>query len=115
MSALKRTTMDLVEETAQEALSLWVCAIAVGFEDMTKFVFYQPDEALVRKELEVLVKKGGEAIGLIGIEKSPSAGGTTLIVKTRPFDEYAAAPWVEAYLHALVDKFRQLAVATRAM
>jgi hypothetical protein len=92
-----RETSDLVGEMLAEAKTAWLVAIAVGFENDTKFVFssqMQPLAALNR-----LVEKGGYPIGLLRFDKQNSKVEGSY----RPFEEYANEEWVQKYLAGLLD------------
>lgn len=92
-----RETSDLVNEMLAEAKTAWLVAIAVGFENETKFVFssqMQPLAALNR-----LVEKGGYPIGLLRFDKQNSKVEGSY----RPFEEYANEEWVQKYLAGLLD------------
>ena len=65
-----RKTSDLIEEMLTEAKSAWLVAIAVGFENETKFVFSSRRHPL--EELNQLVQKGGSPIGLLRFDKENS-------------------------------------------
>lgn len=92
-----RETSDLVNEMLIEAKKAWLVAIAVGFEDETKFVFSSRKQPL--KELNQLVEKGGYPIGLLRFDKENS----TVQGSYRPFREYENEEWVKNYLAGLLD------------
>ena len=92
-----RKTSDLVDEMLTEAKKAWLVAIAVGFEDETKFVFSSQRNPL--EELNTFVKNGGSPIGLLRFDKEDS----TIQGSYRPFDEYANEEWVKKYLAGLLD------------
>ena len=91
-----RKTSDLVNEMRNEAKTAWVVAIAVGFENETKFVFSSARYPL--EELNNLVKSGGFPIGLIRFDKE----GTDLQGSYRPFEEYENDAWAKEYLAGLL-------------
>ncbi len=92
-----RKTSDLIQEMTEEAKTAWVVAIAVGFENETKFVFSSGKNSL--DDLNKLVKRGGSPIGLLRFEKD----NTLVQGLYRPFEEYANEPWVQKYLADLLE------------
>jgi hypothetical protein len=92
-----RKTADLVQEMQDEAKTAWLVAIAVGFENETKFVFSSGKNPL--ETLNKLVKTGGAPIGLLRFEKE----NTSIQGSYRPFDEYAHEQWVKTYLAGLLE------------
>jgi len=92
-----RSTSDLVHEMQDEARSAWLVAIAVGFENDTKFVFSTARFPL--EELNALTREGGSPIGLLRFDNEVSGVQGSY----RPFAEYADQPWVEGYLAGLLD------------
>ena len=66
-----RKTTDLIQETKEEAKKAWLVAIAVGFDNETKFVFSSGSRPL--EDLNILVKRGGAPIGLLRFEKENSS------------------------------------------
>jgi hypothetical protein len=91
-----RKTSDLVNEMLTEAKKVWLVAIAVGFENETKFVFSSRRHPL--EELDQLVQKGGSPIGLLRFDKENS----TIQGSYRPFEEYENEAWVKEYLAGLL-------------
>ncbi|MCX6685320.1 MAG: hypothetical protein NTV10_01500 [Methanoregula sp.] len=91
-----RKTSDLVNEMLTEAKKVWLVAIAVGFENETKFVFSSRRHPL--EELDQLVQKGGSPIGLLRFEKENS----TIQGSYRPFEEYENEAWAKEYLAGLL-------------
>jgi hypothetical protein len=92
-----RKTSDLIDEMLTEAKKTWLVAIAVGFENETKFVFSSRRHPL--EELNQLVQKGGSPIGLLRFDKENS----TIQGSYRPFEEYENEEWVQKYLAGLLD------------
>ncbi len=92
-----RKTSDLVQEMQEEAKSAWLVAIAVGFENETKFVFSSGKTPL--ENLNKLVKSGGAPVGLLRFEKENS----TVQGSYRPFEEYANEEWIKTYLAGLLE------------
>jgi hypothetical protein len=92
-----RKTSDLVEEMLAEAKNAWLVAIAVGFENETKFVFSSRRHPL--EELDQLIQKGGSPIGLLRFDKENS----TIQGSYRPFEEYENEEWAKKYLAGLLD------------
>jgi hypothetical protein len=92
-----RKTTDLITEMLQEAKSAWLVAIAVGFENETRFVF--SSQKLPLGELNQLVQKGGSPLGLLRFEKENAA----IQGSFRPFEEYENEEWVKKYLAGLLD------------
>ena len=92
-----RKTADLIQEMKEEAKTAWLVAIAVGFENETKFVFSSHRHPL--EELDQLVQKGGSPIGLLRFDKENS----TIQGSYRPFEEYENEEWVKNYLGGLLD------------
>ena len=92
-----RKTADLIQEMKEEAKKAWLVAIAVGFENETKFVFSSGAHPL--EDLNALVKRGGAPIGLLRFEKENSSVQGSY----RPFEEYENQPWVKAYLTGLLE------------
>ncbi len=93
-----RKTSDLVNEMQKEAKGAWLVAIAVGFEDDTRFVFSSQKQPL--GELNQLVQRGGSPLGLLRFDKENSQVQGSF----RPFEEYANEEWVKKYLAGLLDK-----------
>lgn len=92
-----RKTSDLINEMRTEAKKAWLVAIAVGFENETKFVFSSSTHPL--EDLNKLVQNGGAPIGLLRFEKENS----TVQGYYRPFEEYGNEPWVTQYLSGLLE------------
>jgi hypothetical protein len=92
-----RKTSDLVDEMLTEAKNAWLVAIAVGFENETKFVFSSQRHPL--EVLDQLVLKGGSPIGLLRFDKENS----TIQGSYRPFEEYENEEWVKKYLAGLLE------------
>jgi hypothetical protein len=92
-----RKTSDLIQEMKEEAKKAWLVAIAVGFENETKFVFSEGGRPL--EDLNTLVKMGGAPIGLLQFEKE----NTSVQGSYRPFEEYENEPWVKTYLGGLLE------------
>lgn len=93
---MMRKTIDLTNEMLKEAKNAWVVAIAVGFENETKFVFSSTPRPL--EKLDNLVKSGGSPIGLIRFDQE----GTELQGSYRPFEEYENEEWAKEYLAGLL-------------
>lgn len=91
-----RKTSDLVHEMLTEAKKVWLVAIAVGFENETKFVFSSQRHPL--EELNQMVKKGGSPIGLLRFDKENG----TIQGSYRPFEEYENEAWVKEYFAGLL-------------
>ena len=92
-----RKTADLIQEMKEEAKTAWLVAIAVGFENETKFVFSSGSRPL--EDLNALVKRGGAPIGLLRFDKeNASVQGSY-----RPFEEYANESWTQNYLGGLLE------------
>ena len=102
-----RKTADLVSEMQEEAKTAWLVAIAVGFENETKFVFSSSKQPL--ESLNTLVKGGGFPIGLLRFEKENS----TVQGSYRPFEEYENVPWVKDYFTGLLDNTEEIIVLSR--
>jgi ABC-type phosphate transport system substrate-binding protein len=92
-----KKTSDLVNEMLTEAKKAWLVAIAVGFENETKFVFSSQRHPL--EELNQLVQKGGSPIGLLRFDNE----NATIQGSYRPFEEYENEEWVKKYLAGLLD------------
>ena len=92
-----RKTTDLIQEMKEEAKKAWLVAIAVGFDNETKFVFSSGSRPL--EDLNILVKRGGSPIGLLRFEKENSSVQGSY----RPFGEYENEPWVQTYLGGLLE------------
>ena len=60
-----RKTADLIKEMKEEAKKAWLVAIAVGFENETKFVFSSGSRPL--EDLNTLSKKGWSAHRVVAI------------------------------------------------
>ena len=97
-----RKTADLVNEMLAEAKKTWLVAIAVGFEDDTRFVFSTTPRPL--DELNIMVKSGGSPVGLLRFEKE----GNEIQGSYRPFDEYANAAWAKEYLAGILDHTQEI-------
>ena len=92
-----RKTSDLTDEMLAEAKKAWLVAIAVGFQNETKFVFSSRKHP--REELDQLVKNGGSPIGLLRFDKED----TTIQGSYRPFMEYENEEWAQKYLAGLLE------------
>ncbi|MFA5346710.1 MAG: hypothetical protein WC294_01110 [Methanoregula sp.] len=92
-----RKTSDLVEEMKKEAKNTWLVAIAVGFQQETKFVFSSSSHPL--EDLNRLIKNGGSPIGLLRFDKE----NTSVQGSYRPFEEYENESWVKEYLAGLLE------------
>ncbi|MDD1684086.1 MAG: hypothetical protein LUO98_09670 [Methanoregula sp.] len=92
-----RKTSDLINEMLKEAKKAWLVAIAVGFEQETRFVFSTGRQPLA--ELNQLVQKGGSPIGLLRFDKEDSQ----IQGSFRPFEEYENEEWAKKYLAGLLD------------
>lgn len=92
-----RKTADLINEMLTEAKNAYLVAIAVGFEDDTRFVFSSQKQPLAA--LNQLVQKGGSPIGLLRFDKENSQVQGSY----RPFEEYANEEWAKKYLAGLLD------------
>jgi hypothetical protein len=99
---LMRKTSDLVNEMLEEAKKAWLVAIAVGFENDTRFVFSSGKQPL--GELNQLVQKGGSPIGLLRFDKEDSQ----IQGSFRPFEEYANEEWATKYLAGLLDNTKEI-------
>jgi hypothetical protein len=97
-----RKTSDLVNEMLEEAKKAWLVAIAVGFENDTRFVFSSGKQPL--GELNQLVQKGGSPIGLLRFDKEDSQ----IQGSFRPFEEYANEEWANKYLAGLLDNTKEI-------
>jgi ABC-type phosphate transport system substrate-binding protein len=97
-----RKTSELVNEMLTAAKKAWLVAIAVGFENETKFVFSSQMHPL--EELNQLVQKGGSPIGLLRFDKE----NTTIQGSYRPFEEYENEEWVKKYLAGLLDHTKDI-------
>jgi hypothetical protein len=102
-----RNTADLVNEMLKEAKKAWLVAIAVGFQDETKFVFSSSRRPL--EELNQFVKSGGSPIGLLRFEKE----NATLQGAYRPFEEYDNEPWVTKYLAGLLENAKDIVALSK--
>jgi len=102
-----RKTADLVQEMQEEAKTAWLVAIAVGFENETKFVFSSGKQPL--EYLNRLVKSGGFPIGLLRFDKENSKVQGSY----RPFEEYENAPWVRDYFTGLLDNTEGIIVLSQ--
>jgi len=92
-----RKTSDLVNEMLAEAKNAYLVAIAVGFENDTRFVFSSQKQLL--GELNQLIQKGGSPIGLLRFDKENSQ----IQGSFRPFEEYADEEWAKKYLAGLLE------------
>jgi hypothetical protein len=92
-----RKTSDLVNEMQAEAKKAWLVAIAIGFENETKFVFSSGSHPL--EALNSLIKRGGSPVGLLRFDKEDSSVQGSY----RPFEEYEHESWVKEYLAALLE------------
>jgi hypothetical protein len=97
-----RKTSDLVNEMLEEAKKAWLVAIAVGFENDTRFVFSSHKQPL--GELNELVQKGGSPVGLLRFDKEDSQ----IQGSFRPFEEYANEEWANKYLAGLLDNTKEI-------
>jgi ABC-type phosphate transport system substrate-binding protein len=97
-----RKTSDLVNEMQKEAKNAYLVAIAVGFENETRFVFSSQKQPL--QELNQMVQRGGSPIGLLRFEKE----NLQIQGSFRPFEEYADQEWAKNYLAGLLDNTREI-------
>jgi hypothetical protein len=97
-----RKTSDLVNEMLKETKSAWLVAIAVGFENETRFVFSSQMQPLAA--LNQMVQKGGSPIGLLRFDKENSQ----IQGSFRPFEEYENEEWAKNYLASLLDNTRDI-------
>jgi hypothetical protein len=97
-----RKTSDLVNEMLTEAKNVYLVAIAVGFENDTRFIFSSQKQPL--GELNQLVQKGGSPIGLLRFDKENSQ----IQGSFRPFEEYANEEWATKYLSGLLDNTKEI-------
>ncbi|MCX6689884.1 MAG: hypothetical protein NTZ39_09405 [Methanoregula sp.] len=104
-----RKTSDLVDEMLVEAKNAWLVAIAVAFENETKFVFSSQRHPL--EELNQLVQKGGSPIGLLRFDKEDSS----LQGSYRPFEEYANEEWVKKYFAGLLENAGEIIDLSKKM
>jgi hypothetical protein len=102
-----RKTSDLVNEMLTEAKKTWLIAIAVGFENETKFVFSSARHPL--EDLNNLIKGGGAPVGLLRFEKD----GTGIQGSYRPFEEYENEAWVKEYLAGLLANAKEIVAMSR--
>ena len=102
-----RKTSDLVQEMRTEAKNAYLVAIAVGFENDTKFVFSSSAHPL--EDLNKFVQSGGAPIGLLRFEKE----NTTVQGSYRPFEEYGNEPWVTGYLSGLLENTESIVVESQ--
>jgi hypothetical protein len=91
-----RTTVDLIQELNEEANKFFTCALVVGFESTTTFVFSHQENQLER--LNDAITHGGEPVGLIGCVK----GEGKLTLCSKALLEYAGEEWVGNYLTKLL-------------
>jgi hypothetical protein len=97
-----RKTSDLIDEMVTEAKKVWLVAIAVGFEQETKFVFSSRRHPL--EELNMLVQMGGSPVGLLRFERV----NTTIQGSYRPFVEYEKEEWAQKYLAGLLENTKEI-------
>jgi hypothetical protein len=102
-----RKTSDLVNEMLAEAKNAYLVAIAVGFEDDTRFVFSSQKQPL--GDLNQLIQKGGSPIGLLRFDKDNSQ----IQGSFRPFEEYANEEWANKYLAGLLDNTGEIISLSR--
>jgi len=102
-----RKTSDLVQEMRTEAKNAYLVAIAVGFENDTKFVFSSSAHPL--EDLNKLVQSGGAPLGLLRFEKE----NNTVQGSYRPFEEYGNEPWVTGYLSGLLENTESIVVESQ--
>jgi len=92
-----RNTTDLVNEMLAEAKSAALVAIAVAFDNDTKFVFSSDLKPLAM--LNRLVQGGGSPVGLLRFDKAAELYQGSY----RTFEEYSTAEWAAKYLAGLLD------------
>ena len=102
-----RKTSDLVREMQEDAKKAWLVAIAVGFENETKFVFSSGSRPL--EDLNTLVKRGGAPLGVLRFEKE----NTSVQGSYRPFEEYENEQWVKNYLAGLLENTEEIIVLSQ--
>jgi hypothetical protein len=97
-----RKTSDLVNDMLKVAKNAYLVAIAVGFENDTKFVFSSQKQPL--QELNQLIQKGGSPIGMLRFDKENlQIQGSFL-----PFEEYANEEWAKNYLAGLLENTKEI-------
>ena len=102
-----RKTSDLIQEMKEEAKKAWLVAIAVGFENETKFVVSSGSHPL--EDLNTFVKRGGAPLGLLRFEKE----NTSVQGSYRPFEEYENELWVKNYLAGLLENTEEIIVESQ--
>ena len=103
-----RSTLDLIRELEDEAARFWVCAIVVGFESKSGFVWsYEGTERDRLNSLNQMVASGGEPMGMVGVIKDERT--ETLTFASRLLAEYAGEPWAHDYLETLMETVVTLA------
>ncbi len=100
-----RSTRELIRELRREAERLTHVAVAVAFDQETKFVLAAAADPL--SELNGLVQAGGVPLGILGVLE----GGGEARFYARPLHEHAQAAWVADYLRRLVPSFTEGLVA----
>ena len=101
-----RTTEDLIRELDHEAGNFTHCALVVGFEDTTVFVWGH--DLRRQSTLDEAVKVGGKPVGMIGCDTHNGL----VTVQARTLEEYAEKEWAADYLVGLTDKFRRSILTT---
>jgi len=97
-----RTNIDLIAELESEIPNFKTVALAIGCEDNTEYIWDSDQKKL--EKLAGLMEKGGEPIGLLGVQMK----GNTLTVRCRVLEEYKDEPWANQYLEGLTRDFIQL-------
>ena len=92
----QRTSVDLLNELESEGSHYTKVALAVGFENTTRFIFSGADDNLTK--LNAMMLEGGEPVGFLAYH---SDGGGNITFKCRALEEYADAPWAHDYLEHL--------------
>ena len=98
-----RTTVDLIRELQGRADGLTTCALAIGFETTTEFVFASDAPATALATLNAAITRGGQPMGFVGFRQDTPGRGGLLV---QPLAEYAEEEWVEKYLLTLVGQVK---------
>ena len=93
---MTRSTADLITQLQEQAQSVQLAALVVGFEERTEFVWAHEPEPLAT--LNGLIRKVGESMAIITHDRGH--------VRAVPLAEYEGEEWVEKYLIDLLNRTR---------
>jgi hypothetical protein len=100
---MPRSTLDLIEELWARAEALWTCALVIGYEDHSEFVWASQGARETLETLNGHLSAGGEPLGFIGATRS-EGGAMSLVIEA--LEEYKDEEWAEKLLFTLAGQLR---------